>query len=111
MPLASSVAGRPWCRFWSASRKDRNRQHRALHCNLKVVVVNITALSSLRLALAGEPDVALVQEVRATKQELLAEAKALGYMVAVGPDDFCFAALLFKLGRGPEMQLHCSGEW
>ena len=74
-------------------------------------MVNITALSNLRLALAGGPDVALLQEVRATKQELLAEAKVLGYMAAVGPDDFCLAAVLFKPGRGQGMHLHCSGEW
>ena len=102
---------RLWCRVWAASRKDRSRQHRALHGNLKVVVVNITALSNLRLALAGGPDVALLQEVRATKQELLAEAKVLGYMAAVGPDELCLAAVLFRPGRGQEMHLHCSGEW
>ena len=92
-------------------RKNRNRQRRALHGNLRVVVANITALSNLRLALAGGPDVALLQEVRATKKELLAEAKLLGYMAAVGTDDFCLAAILFKPGRGQDLPLHCSGEW
>jgi hypothetical protein len=93
--LCWPVAGcKMWCYVWAESRKDCNKHHRALRGNLKVVTANITALSNLRLALAGGPDVALVQEVRATKQELLAEAKALGYMAAVGPDDFCLAAAL-----------------
>ena len=54
-PVREAACLRPWRRIWAASRKDRSRQHRALHGNLKVVMVNITALSNLRLALAGGP--------------------------------------------------------
>ena len=54
---------------WCHSRKRRNCRHRAEHGNLKVVVANVTALSNLHLALVGQPDVALVQELWATKAD------------------------------------------
>ena len=77
-----------WRLCWAKSRKDRNQQHRSLHGNLQVVVANVTALSNLRLALASKPDVALLCEVRASRSQLLAEAKKFGYTAAVGGDGF-----------------------
>jgi len=106
-----------WCsgcgvRWWE-SRRDCNRRNRALHGNRQVgvVVANITALSNLRLALVGEPDVALLQEVRATKAALRAEAKKFGYVAVVGGGELCLAAVLFKPGRGQELRLSTTGVW
>ena len=100
-----------WRLCWAKSRKDRNQQHRSLHGNLQVVVANVTALSNLRLALASKPDVALLCEVRASRSQLLAEAKKFGYTAAVGGDGFCLAAVLFLPGKGQGLPLHCKGEW
>jgi endonuclease/exonuclease/phosphatase (EEP) superfamily protein YafD len=100
-----------WRLCWAKSRKDRNQQHRSLHGNLQVVVANVTALSNLRLALASKPDVALLCEVRASRSQLLAEAKKFGYTAAVGGDGLCLAAVLFLPGKGQGLPLHCKGEW
>ena len=51
--------------------------------NIKVVVANITALSNLKLALVGEPDVALAQEPRACMSEVAAESERVGFAVAM----------------------------
>ena len=62
------VAERPMqgCRARAASRRRRNRLHRALHGNPAVAVANVGALSNLRLAVRSRPDVALLQELWAT---------------------------------------------
>ena len=72
---------------------------------------NITALSNLRLALVGKPGVALLQEARASKVALMAEAKKFGYAAAVGAEEFCLAAVLFRPGLGQGLALQCEGEW
>ena len=56
-----------WEAVWAVSRRWRNRLHRALHGNIQLVVANVTALSNLRLALAGEPDEVVPQELWATR--------------------------------------------
>ncbi len=56
------------------SRKLRNRRSRALHGNIKVVAASIGAVSNLRLAVRSQPDVALVQELWATTEEVRKEA-------------------------------------
>ncbi len=99
VPLPHGGAAAPAV-AWVPSRKLRNRRHRAEHGNFKVVVANVTALNNLRLAFAGEPDVALVQELWASKGEVAAEAKRLGYAVAVGAQEQCFAAVHLGLGEG-----------
>ncbi len=70
-------------KVWACSRRNRNRRHQAIHGNLKVVVANISSVSNLRLAVASGPDVAVLQELWATKEAIEAEAKEHGYVVAV----------------------------
>ncbi len=93
------------------SRKPRNRRHRSEHGNLKVVVANITALSNLKLALVGEPDVALGQEPWASRSEVAAEAKRLGYTAAMGAEEPCMATVLFRPGRGQQLHLQSREGW
>ena len=83
---------------WASSRKARNRRSRALHGNIKVVVANVGDLSNLRLAVRSEPDVALVQELWATADEIRKVAKELGYVAAVAAGRCCLSAVLFSTG-------------
>ncbi len=48
----------------------------------KVVVANVGALSKLRLAVRSQPDVALLQELWATSEEVRKEATEFGYVAA-----------------------------
>ena len=79
------------------SRKVRNRRSRALRGNIKAVVANVGALSNLRLAVRSEPDVALVQELWATADEIRKVAKELGYVAAVAAGSCCHS---FDRGTG-----------
>ena len=93
------------------SRRWRNRLHKALHGNIQVVVANVTALSNLRLALAGEPDEVVPQELWATRLQVEAEARLFGYAAAVGQEVPCLAAVLFRPGKGQPVKLPFKGEW
>ena len=99
-----------WCRVWVASRRRRNKPHKALHGNPTVVVVNIGALSNLRLAVRSKPDVALLQELWATAAEVRQEAKQQGYEAACAEGNPCLAAVLFRPGQGQQIKLPPLGE-
>ena len=100
-----------WCRVWVASRRRRNRLHKALHGNPAVVVANIGALSNLRLAIRSKPDVALLQELWATAAEIRQAAKEHGYETACAEGDPCLAAVLYRPGQGQRIQLPPLGEF
>jgi hypothetical protein len=89
-----------WCRVWVASRRRRNRLHKALHGNPAVVVANIGAFSNLRLAVKSKPDVALLQERWATAAEVRQEAKEHGYEAASAEGNPCLAAVPSDRAKG-----------
>ena len=99
-----------WEAVWAVSRRWRNRLHRALHSNIQLVVANVTALSNLRLALAGEPDVVVAQELLATRLQVEAEARLFGYAAAEGQEETYLAAVLFRPGKGQPVKLPFKGE-
>ena len=111
-------AGRPWLqhtftavlKVWAGSRKKRSRARRALHGNIKVVVANASGLSNLHLAPPFDPDVALVQELWTTREEVHAATKQLGYVVAAAEVDPCLGAVLHRSGTGQQLQLPARGE-
>ena len=94
-----------------ASRRRRNRLHKALHGNPAVVVANIGALSNLRLAIRSKPDVALLQELWATAAEIRQAAKEHGYEAACAEGNPCLAAVLFRPGQGQQIKLPPLGEF
>ncbi len=79
----------------AVSRVQRNRLHRAMHGNIKVVVTNISSISNLHLAVYSNPDVALLQDLRATREEVEAEAKKHDYVAAIAEGSPCLAAVFF----------------
>ena len=96
---------------WAPGRKDRNRRSRALHGNIKVVVANVGALSNLRLAVRSQPDVALLQELWATADEVRKEAKEFGYVAATAEGSSCLSAVLYRPGHGQQIKLPVVGEF
>ena len=76
MPLASFVAGRA-CR-WFLARKVCNWMWKSMHGNIHIVVANVGALSNVQLAVRSKPEVALLQELWASSEEIRSEAKRLG---------------------------------
>jgi hypothetical protein len=105
--LAVELEGRQW----APSRRQRNKQHRALHGNPKVVVANVGALSNLRLAVKSEPEVALLQELWASKEEIQSAAKELGYVAACAEGNPCLAAVLYRPGQGQQVKLQLQGDF
>ena len=92
---------------------------RSLHGNIRVVVANIGGLSNMGLAVREGPDVALLQELWASAEDIRAEAKRHGYVAAVADGPECLAAVLFRPGTGQQLQLpprgafsqdRCSGD-
>ncbi len=96
---------------WWVPRKVRNKQWKALHGNVKVVVANIGALSNLRLAVRTDPDVVVVQELRASKEAVEKAAKELGLVAACAKGDEVLAAVLFRPGFGQQLVVECAGEF
>jgi hypothetical protein len=67
----------------AVSRKVPHRRSRGQRGNIKVVVANPGALSSLHLAVRSDPEVALVQELWASADEIRREAKKFSFVAAV----------------------------
>ena len=98
---------------WFVPRKVANRRWRSLHGNIlntNIVVANVGALSNMQLALRTKPEVALLQELWASSEEVRSEAKRLGYVVACAKGGVVLAAVLYRPGKGQQISLHVAGE-
>ncbi len=86
---------------WAVSRRRRSRLRRSLRGNIRNVVANIGGLSNLGDAVRDGPDVALLQELWASAENIRAEAKKRGYVAAVADGPECLAAVLIRPGTAP----------
>ena len=75
------------------------------------MVANVGALSNLRLAVKSEPEVALLQELWASKEEIQSAAKELGYVAACAEGNPCLAAVLYRPGQGQQVKLQLQGDF
>ncbi len=76
------------------------RRWRSLRGNARVVVANAGGLSILGIAVREGPEVALLQELRASAEDIRAEAEKHG---SDGPERS--AAALFRPGTGQQLKL------
>ena len=76
-----------------------------------MVVANVGALSNLRLAVRSQPDVALLQELWASADDIRKEAKEHGYVAATAEGSICLSAVLYRPGHGQQIKLPLQGEF
>ena len=82
-----------------------------MHGNIHIVVANVGALSNVQLAVRTKPEVALLQELWASREEICSEAKRLGYVAACAEGEVCLSAVLYRPGTGQQIQLKVGGEF
>ncbi len=97
-------------KVWATSQRKAHRLYRALLGNVKDVA-KLSCLSNVHLALRSNPDVALLQELGASREEVQAAAKRHGYVVAAAEGEPCLSAVFFRPGCGQQLKLPTQGEF
>ena len=79
--------------------KVANKRAKTLKGNIKIGVANITASSNLDALGPVQADILVLQEVRGSREDLVREARKMGYVVAAGKNsDESLVAVLSKAG-------------